>query len=154
MGDRRASFAQIGITGYPESRHLISNEATIEAMFDKALMATYIVSHICFDAETIRTWIARVRARGTGMPIWIRPARQHRPGATRAHLDEDRPRRLDPLPANPPRLAAKGAVAHPHARRPHRGPRRRVHRPRAERGGFHLYTFNELERTERWRRGR
>ena len=36
MGDRRASFAQIGITGYPESHHLISDEATIEAMFDKA----------------------------------------------------------------------------------------------------------------------
>jgi hypothetical protein len=30
-----------------------------------------IVSQICFDAETIRTRIAWVRARGTGLPIWI-----------------------------------------------------------------------------------
>jgi methylenetetrahydrofolate reductase (NADPH) len=71
MGNRRAGFAEIGITGYPESHHVTSDEATIGAMFDKAPMATYIVSQICFDPESIRTWIARVRARGTGLLVWI-----------------------------------------------------------------------------------
>ena len=28
-------------------------------MFEKAPMATYIVSQICFDPETIATWVAR-----------------------------------------------------------------------------------------------
>ena len=44
-------FDAIGITGYPESHHLISDEETIRAMFAKAAMATHIVSQICFDAE-------------------------------------------------------------------------------------------------------
>ena len=152
MGDRRASFAQIGITGYPESHHLISDEATIEAMFDKAPMATYIVSQICFDAETIRTWIARVRARGTGLPIWI-----GLPGS----IDQARLVRIS---------MRIGLGASARFLRTHRGwlPRllTRTFTPDAliealadvctdpvlNVGGFHLYTFNELERTERWRR--
>ena len=40
-------------------------------MFEKEPMATYIVSQICFDADVIRTWIRRVRERGTSLPIWI-----------------------------------------------------------------------------------
>ena len=62
MGPRRAEFQEIGITGYPESHHLISDEETIRAMFAKAPMATHIISQICFDAPTIAHWIAEVRA--------------------------------------------------------------------------------------------
>src|SRR5215217_1226295 len=36
MGSRREEFEAIGITGYPESHHLISDEETIRAMFAKA----------------------------------------------------------------------------------------------------------------------
>ena len=71
MGPARARFDSIGITGYPESHHLISDEETIQAMFAKAPMATHIVSQVCFDAEVISEWIRAVRARGTVLPIWI-----------------------------------------------------------------------------------
>jgi methylenetetrahydrofolate reductase (NADPH) len=71
MGPRRAEFEAIGITGYPESHHLISDEETIRAMFAKAEMATHIVSQICFDAEVITDWVEKVRRRGTHLPIWI-----------------------------------------------------------------------------------
>lgn len=53
MGEYRFRFDRIGITGYPESHHLISDEETIRAMFAKAEMATDIISQICFDADTI-----------------------------------------------------------------------------------------------------
>ena len=71
MGPLRDRFEQIGITGYPESHHLISDEETIQAMFAKAPMATCIISQICFDAGTIAAWIAEVRRRGVALPIWI-----------------------------------------------------------------------------------
>ncbi|HZC13969.1 MAG TPA: methylenetetrahydrofolate reductase, partial [Thermoleophilaceae bacterium] len=71
MGSRRGAFDEIGITGYPESHHLIPDEVTIRAMFDKSEMATDIVSQICFEAETIAGWIRDVRERGTDLPIWI-----------------------------------------------------------------------------------
>jgi methylenetetrahydrofolate reductase (NADH) len=145
-------FTDLGITGYPESHHLISDETTIQAMFEKAPMATYIVSQICFDAETIRTWVARVRARGTHLPIWIgvpgivdnaqllrismkiglgesaRFLRAHRAWLrrmlTRTFTPDPLIRSLAPLCAD----------------------------PAANIAGFHFYTFNELERTERWRK--
>jgi methylenetetrahydrofolate reductase (NADPH) len=152
MGSRRAEFEQIGITGYPESHHLISDEETIRSMFEKAEMATEIVSQICFDARTISGWIRNVRARGTGLPIWVglpgivdyrklirismkiglgESARflSHQHGVlsrllTRRFTPDGLIRELAPTASDP---TAKVA-------------------------GFHLYTFNEVARTERWRR--
>jgi methylenetetrahydrofolate reductase (NADPH) len=147
MGERRAEFDAIGITGYPESHHVISDEDTIAAMFAKAPMATDIVSQICFDASTITGWIAEVRRRGTDLPIWIglpgpvprakllrisakiglgesaRFLNRHRSWITRQFKPDRLVRDLTPC----------------------------VTDPAARVGGFHLYTFNEVERAERWR---
>jgi methylenetetrahydrofolate reductase (NADPH) len=152
MGSGRDAFEEIGITGYPESHHLIPDDETIRAMFEKSEMATDIVSQICFDARTIADWIANVRERGTLLPIWIglpgvvsyhklarismkiglgESARflSHQHGAmsrllTHRFSPDDLVRELTPTIADP---AARVA-------------------------GFHLYTFNEVARTERWRR--
>jgi methylenetetrahydrofolate reductase (NADPH) len=153
MGERRTRFAAIGISGYPESHHVISDEVTIEAMFAKEPMATHIISQICFDPATIATWVARVRARGTTLPIWIGV-----PGSV------DQQRLL--------RIALKvGLGESVRFLRGHRGwlrplaLRRRytpngliqalaplVAEPELQVPGFHVYTFNEVEATERWRR--
>jgi methylenetetrahydrofolate reductase (NADPH) len=153
MGELRESFAEIGITGYPESHHFISDETTIEAMFAKEPMATYIVSQICFDADVIATWIRRVRDRGTLLPIWIGvpgavDSRKLLRTSLRIGLGESvrflrgqhglirrflSPRRFTPtelLEALTPSFAD----------------------PAARVGGIHVYTFNELKRTETWRR--
>ncbi len=145
-------FANVGITGYPESHHLISDEETIRAMFAKAPMATCIISQICFDAGTIASWIAEVRRRGTALPIWVglpgtvdyaklvrismkiglgesaRFLRHHSNWMARLMTRQFRP---DPL------IAGLGAT---------------LADPAMAVAGFHLYTFNEVEKTERWRR--
>jgi len=151
MDDLRTDFSGIGITGYPESHNLISDELTIQAMTEKAAMATCIISQLCFDADVIADWIAQVRARGTDLPIWIgvpgaidyaklvrismkiglgestRFLRAHRDWMSRLITRRFKPdslvRALGPTCADP---AANVA-------------------------GFHLYTFNEVARTERWR---
>jgi methylenetetrahydrofolate reductase (NADPH) len=152
MGEYRSRFHRIGITGYPESHHLISDEETIRAMFAKAEMATDIISQLCFDAATIDGWIKNVRARGTHLPIWIgmpgcvdyaklvritmkigmgestRFLRHNRSVLGRVLTRQFKPsgllRDLEPVVTNP----AAGVA------------------------GFHLYTFNEVGATERWRR--
>ena len=152
MGPRRAEFAEIAITGYPESHHLISDEETIRAMFAKAPMATHIISQICFDAGTIAEWVANVRARGTDLPIWIglpgsvdytklvrmsmkiglgesgRFLRHQHGWVSRLLTRRFKPDRL---------LRELGPTAAD---------------PGARIAGFHIYTFNEVGRTERWRR--
>jgi len=151
MGESRTRFERIGITGYPESHHLISDEETIRAMFVKAEMATDIVSQLCFDPATIGWWIGAVRARGVRLPIWIglpgcvdnaklvrismkigvaesaRYVRHQRGILSRVLTRQFKPTRL---------LDALAQI---------------VSEPDAGVAGFHLYTFNEVGRTERWR---
>ena len=151
MGPRRAEFEAIGITGYPESHHLISDEETIRAMFAKAPMATHIVSQLCFDASTIAAWIAEVRRRGTDLPIWIGVPGNvpHSEAAARSvqiglgestrFLSHHRNwiSRLVGRPFNPERLVRELTPC--------------ATDPAARVAGFHLYTLNEVARTERWR---
>ena len=154
MGPRRAEFIEIAITGYPESHHLISDEETIRAMFAKAPMATHIISQICFDAQTIVDWIAKVRARGTDLPIWIgmpgsfdyvklmRISMKLGLGESARFLRHHTNwvSRLLTRQFKPDRLLDELAPA--------------VTDPALRVAGFHLYTFNEVARTERWRRAR
>ena len=152
MGPLRDEFDEIGITGYPESHHLIPDEETIQAMFAKAPMATCIISQICFDGGVIAAWIREVRRRGTALPVWIglpgtvdyaklvrismkiglgesaRFLSHHRNWMSRLMTRQFRP---DPL------LKGLAPV---------------LADPAAGIAGFHLYTFNEVARTERWRR--
>jgi methylenetetrahydrofolate reductase (NADPH) len=153
MGELRDQFDEIGISGYPESHHFISDETTIEAMFAKEPMATYIVSQICFDADVIRTWVKRVRDRGTHLPIWVGV-----PGAVDSRK----------LLKTSVRIGLGDSVRF---LRSQRGLLRRFLSPRlytptdlldqlaptfadpaARLGGIHVYTFNELKQTEEWRR--
>jgi methylenetetrahydrofolate reductase (NADPH) len=153
MGELRERFAQVGISGYPESHHVISDETTIEAMFEKEPMATYIVSQICFEADVIATWVRRVRDRGTLLPIWIgvpgtvdnrkllQISRRIGLGDSARFLRANRAwvRRLALARTHTPTTLV-GEL----------GPL--IADPAARIAGFHIYTFNELERTEEWRR--
>ena len=63
--------ARLGITGYPESHAFLPDGDTVTAMIDKSRYADYIVSQICFDPNTIATWVKDVRSRGVDLPIYI-----------------------------------------------------------------------------------
>jgi methylenetetrahydrofolate reductase (NADH) len=145
------AFDDVGITGYPESHHLISDEDTIAAMFEKAPMASYIVSQICFDTDTIATWVARVRERGTTLPIWIGlPGIVDNARLLRISMKiglGESARFLRAHQAWLRRLITRTFTPDPLIRRLDA----LFDDPQANIGGFHLYTFNEVERTERWR---
>lgn len=152
MGESRAHFERIGITGYPESHHLISDEETIRAMFAKAEMATDIVSQLCFDADTIGSWIRAVRERGTHLPIWIgMPGPVPRAKLVRISMKigmSESTRYLRHNSSLLSRLVARRFS--PDSLLSDLEPV--VTDPAANVAGFHLYTFNEVGRTERWRR--
>jgi methylenetetrahydrofolate reductase (NADPH) len=144
-------FRDVGITGYPESHAFISDDATIKAMFAKEEFATYIVSQICFDPQVTAAWVAAVWKRGTHLPIHI-----GLPG---------------PVPRSKLlRISARIGVGDSlRFLRTHRGwlghtfrgafdpsplvdgLEESLARPRPNVAGFHLFTFNDLERTEHWR---
>jgi methylenetetrahydrofolate reductase (NADH) len=64
-------FAHVGITGYPESHPTISDDLTIQSMWDKRRFATHVVSNLTFDPEVLATWVGRMRGRGITMPLLL-----------------------------------------------------------------------------------
>lgn len=155
MSELGHPFAEVGITGYPESHPLIDDETTISAMFEKARFATYIASQICFDPTVTVRWVENVWARGTRLPILIgipgvvarakllRVSTRIGIGESMRFLRKNSgflTRFLQPGGFSPDRLiAGLGPCLE--------GPERKV-------VGFHVFTFNDLADTEAWRRRR
>jgi methylenetetrahydrofolate reductase (NADPH) len=153
MAELGHGLAEVGISGYPESHPFISDETTIQVMFDKEPFATYIVSQLCLDARVIAWWIGAVRARGVRLPIHIGIAgpiasRKLLRIATRIGVGES------------VRFArGRGSLLTRLFLRGRYGPASLIERlapeladPASAVAGFHVYTFNELAATERWRR--
>ena len=153
MAELGGGLDDVGISGYPESHPFISDETTIQVMFDKEPFATYIVSQLCLDAGVIAWWIGAVRARGVRLPIHIGipgpvPRRRLIRIATRIGVGESA--RV---------LRRHGGLLTRVFLRGRYGPGSLLERliptvadPESGIGGFHIYTFNDLETTERWRR--
>ena len=144
---------EVGITGYPESHPFISDEDTIRAMHEKAPHATYIISQITFDAQTIAGWARSVRGRGVELPIYVgMPGAVSRQKLMRISagigLGESARflkkygnwffRFFTPGGYSPGRLVE--------------GLTPSLADPQANIRGFHIYTFNEVGKTEAWRR--
>ncbi len=141
-------FARVGITGYPESHPRIGDDVTIQAMWDKRLHASYLVSNLCFDPVTLRQWISRVRARGVTLPMFVGlagPVERARllRMAARAGVAESA------------RFLAGHAVGAPGGYSPDRLLERTgtaLASPAAAVEGLHIFTFNQVRQTEEWRR--
>jgi methylenetetrahydrofolate reductase (NADPH) len=146
-------FSRIGITGYPESHPKIHDDITVQAMWDKRKHASYIVSNVCFDAARLGRWIQRIRVRGITLPLYVGlagPAERSRllrmaavAGASEsARFITRHPgwilRFWVPGGYSPDRLLDRAAGV--------------IIAPSAGVAGLHLFTFNQLQQAEQWRR--
>jgi methylenetetrahydrofolate reductase (NADPH) len=146
------SLRDIGVTGYPEHHSFIDDDLTIQAMWDKRRIATYIVSNLCFDPRVVKKWVARVRRRRVELPIHVGMAGVADPAklmrvSTKIGLGESARflrghsnwflRMLQPGGYSPDRFVT-GLLPD-------------LATPERKVGGLHVFTFNEIEPTERWR---
>lgn len=147
-----APFEQIGITGYPESHPTIHDDVTIQAMWDKRLHATHIVSNLTFSAAVIDTWIGRLRSRGMTTPVLLGvPGPVERTKllamATKIGVGEST-RFLAKNKGLFARIASPGGFT---GERFIRQCAASVGGPPAGIEGLHLFTFNQIAETEAWR---
>ncbi|MGI5132921.1 methylenetetrahydrofolate reductase [Pseudonocardia sp. CA-107938] len=139
-------FASVGIAGYPEGHARIGDGLVERALAAKAPHATHVVTQICFDAAATARWarasplpvrvgvpgpVARAKlvriSAGLGLGQSARFLAKQQNLVWRFLLPGGyRPDRL--LTALGPEFALGGALA-----------------------GIHVFTFNELAATERWR---
>lgn len=145
-------FEHVGITGYPESHPGIPDEVLVQSMWDKRRHATSVVSNMTFDASALGDWLRWVRERGVTLPVHVGvpgpvdPARLLRMATTIGVGDSVRFLRKQRGVLT--RIALPGFSS--------TGFVRKVAALAADEGlgicGLHLYTFNQVERVEAWRR--
>jgi methylenetetrahydrofolate reductase (NADH) len=144
---------EVGITGYPESHPFISDADTIKAMYEKEPYATYIVSQISFDTEIIAGWVRRVRRRGVEPPIYVGVpgvvSRQKLMWVSRGIGLGESARFLKKYGHWFLRFFLPGGYSPDHLIE---GLTPLLANPQNKGRGFHIYTFNELYKTEAWRR--
>lgn len=153
LTDLGRPFGDVGITGYPESHPLISDDLTVQAMWEKRRHATCIVSNLVFDPAAVDSWLRRMRARGVSLPVWLGvpgPVERTKLLAMATKIGVgDSTRFLAKHKGTMLRLAAPGGFT---------GERflerctPALGRPDAGVVGLHLYTFNQVAETEHWRR--
>ena len=148
-----APFSHVGITGYPESHPTISDDLTIQAMWDKRRYATHVVSNLTFDPEMIATWVGRMRKRGITMPLLLGiPGPVDRTKllsmATKIGVGEST-RFLAKNKKTFARLAAPGGFT---GERFLEKVAPALSPPEMLVEGLHVFTFNQVTATEEWRR--
>lgn len=153
MADLGHHFQHVGIGGYPEGHPLIDDDTLRQALLDKRPFATYIVSQMCFDPGAILDWVAGIRQLGIGLPVYVGiPGVVERKKLLQVSLKigvGDSARFLTKYTGVLTRFLKPGGYS----------PDELVKRLVPYVGdrdynivGFHIYTFNQVESTERWRR--
>jgi methylenetetrahydrofolate reductase (NADPH) len=154
MAQLKHGIEEIGIGGYPEGHPMISDQELDRALLDKQPFASYIVTQLCFDAGAILGWISYIRHRGVRLPVYVGlPGAVDRKKLLRVSLKVgvgDSVRFLKKQTGLVGMLLKPGGYS----------PDELVERLAPYAGdehydivGLHLYTFNQVESTERWRQG-
>lgn len=145
-------FDHIGITGYPESHPSIDDDVTVQAMWEKRRYATHVVSNMTFDAEAVGIWTERMRRRGIDLPVVVGVPGPVEPTkllgmATKIGVG-DSIRFLKKQRKVFARLATPGFTTEKFANRI----ANLAANPSLRIAGLHVYTFNQVEVVEGWRR--
>lgn len=152
LDDLGRPFEHVGITGYPESHPGIDDHVLVQSMWDKREYATSIVSNMTFDDAMVGRWLQRVRDRGVTLPVHIGVPGPVDPGkllrmATKIGVGDSINflRKQKNVFA---RIALPGFSSTTFVRK--------VAGLAADERlgicGLHVYTFNQVDRIEAWRR--
>ncbi len=145
-------FEYVGVAAHPEGHAFISEIESLRLLKEKQEVSNYLVTQMCFDPGVLIDWLRSIRAAGITLPAWL-----GLPGV-----------------ADIPRLIAlsmkigvgqsvktlkkqKGLMRRMISAKPYQpddllaGLEPFLDDPKLDIPGFHLFSFNDVERTERWR---
>lgn len=145
-------FEHVGMTGYPESHAFLADDVATRSLLAKAEFSTYIVTQICFDPGVTARWIDAVWERGIQLPIYVglpgpvprskllRVCERIGIGDSLRSLSDDHETGSERDDDFDPDSLVFGLDASFDGRQ-------------TNLAGFHVFTFNDLAGTERWRQG-
>jgi len=138
------AFAELGFVGYPERHPFIGDDVLAKALRDKAPFASYVITQVCFEPRAIDDWVAALRKDRVTLPVYVGI-----PGV----VEQERLLRISTRIGvhEPARFLRGSGVYTPDSLVDGLAS---LEDPDAGIRGFHVYTFNELARTEAWRRAK
>lgn len=153
LAEIEPNLRSVGIPCYPEGHALISAQLLDEAIDDKRFFAGHMVTQMCFDTGVIHDWLSRIRERGVDLPVHIGipgviERRRLLGIALRIGLG-DSTRFLGRNSSLVGRLAGPSRYT-PDPLMP--GLDAMLAEPALGVAGLHINAFNEIEKTEVWRR--
>lgn len=152
MEDIGHPFERIGVPGYPEGHPFISDEALQQALEAKSRYSSSVTTQMCFDDEALSKWIGEQRGLGLELPVYLGipgVAEVRKLFGIAARIGVGDSRRF--LSANTGLL---GRLVRPGGYAPDEllaSLSSTWTDPAAKVAGVHIYTFNQVETTERWR---
>ena len=146
-------LSEIGITAYPQGHAFIRDAALLEALRAKAPFASYMTTQLCFDPVAIAGWLVTRRAEGIALPVHIGlpgVAEPQRLLAISARIGvADTQRFLVKNTRFIARLIRSGGFYRPDGLLEGLAPG--IADPATGIADLHVYTFNAVDLTERWR---
>lgn len=153
LKNRGHHFENIGIGGYPEGHALFPTKDIDQALIDKSPHADRILTQICFSSDTFIEWGTRIKSEGVNLPIHVgmpgpisrqklmRISASIGLGQSANFLKKQKNmfwRFFSPSGYDPTKLL-RGLVQHQSI-------------ANTTISGLHMFTFNDLVNTEKWRR--
>lgn len=143
----------IGFPAYPEGHPIIPDESLHQAIHDKAPFASSITTQMCFTPDAIVGWLRDRRAHGIDLPVYLGI-----PGVAELRKLIGISARIgvgDSLKFLTKNTSLVGKLVRPGGYSPDAlllGMAEAIANPSNRIQGFHIYTFNQVESTERWRK--
>jgi methylenetetrahydrofolate reductase (NADPH) len=153
IADIGHKFEGIGIAAHPEGHPHISDEELVNLLLEKQQFATYLVTQMCFDPGVLMAWVQRIRESGITLPAWI-----GLPGVADMTKLISLSLRIGVGQSVNIVRKQKGLLKKVLGIKPYQpddllaGLAPHLNDSQMNIPGFHLFSFNDVERTERWRR--
>ena len=143
---------KIGMAAHPEGHPDVSDEILMEALEEKKDLADFIVTQMCFDAEILNDWMNQIHKKGIELPVWVGlPGLIERGRLLKTSLrigvgDSLRFLRKKSQVATE---LMKSSIYNPDDLV--RDITEQIDINDSKLAGYHIYCFNQIETTEKWR---
>jgi methylenetetrahydrofolate reductase (NADPH) len=145
-------FEHVGVAAYPEGHPLIGREELMRLLLAKQAYASYFVTQLCFDPDAIVRWLRDARDAGVTLHAWPGlpgPVELGRLLGLSLRIGVGQSLRMLRKQKGLARNLSGGLRYQPDALFERLAPA--LADPALGVHGFHLYSFNQVSATERWR---
>lgn len=152
IADIGHGFEDVGVASHPEGHPLVDDAELLRLLKEKQPYANYLVTQMCFDPVVLIEWLRGIRKAGVTLPAWL-----GLPGVAEVPKLIALSMRIGVGQSVRVLKKQKGLVKKIMTAKPYQpddllaGLYPHLDDPELDIPGFHLFSFNNVERTERWR---